>query len=282
VQGKDTGSVLPNPPESRIQRRRRKQGHNTTTETTKIMLERCLLSTLLLLTSPLSSASSSSAHHVFSTRKAINTFLPRGGASSSSSTVFATRQRAPSSLSTLSSAPSSTSSIKNVIRRKKKNINYDLDEEDLDNDYYSSSHQHVLQSQNEQEPTLEELRAQLGPIAIFVSNTIELTVTTLGSYISGGLLGYIGGGALSIPNTLFDKTITGGFGARLGALHSKAWGTSKNWGMLSAAFSGFHNFVRLCRGGVEDGWNAVWGSGLTGAFLNRSGEFCCGVCCRKR
>eukprot|EP00970_Alexandrium_tamarense_P008382 scaffold1593_cov193-Alexandrium_tamarense.AAC.83 len=235
------------------------------------MLERCFLSTLLLLTSPLSSASSSAAHHVFSTRKAINTFLPRGGASSSSSTVFATRQRAPSSLSTLSSAPSSTSSIKNVIRRKKKNINnYDLDEEDLDNDYYSSSHQHVLQSQNEQEPTLEELRAKLGPIAIFVSNTIELTVTTLGSYISGGLLGYIGGGALSIPNTLFDKTITGGFGARLGALHSKAWGTSKNWGMLSAAFSGFHNFVRLCRGGVEDGWNAVWGSGLTGAFLNRS------------
>lgn len=60
--------------------------------------------------------------------------------------------------------------------------------------------------------------------------------------------------------------------SKFGALHAKAWGTCKQWGMLSAAFSGFNNFVRMVRGEKEDGWNAVWGSALTGAFLNRSGE----------
>jgi hypothetical protein len=121
------------------------------------------------------------------------------------------------------------------------------------------------------EPSLEELRAQLGPIALLVSNTIELTVVTIGSYISGALLGYFGGTILSIPSTLFDKS-TGGIMSKFGALHAKAWGTCKQWGMLSAAFSGFNNFVRMVRGEKEDGWNAVWGSALTGAFLNRSGE----------
>ena len=123
------------------------------------------------------------------------------------------------------------------------------------------------------EPSLEELRAQLGPIAMLISNTIELTVITIGSYISGGLLGYFGGSILNIPSTMFDKT-TKGVMSKFGALHAKAWGTCKQWGMLSAAFSGFNNFVRMVRGEKEDGWNAVLGSALTGAFLSRSGEFC--------
>ena len=121
------------------------------------------------------------------------------------------------------------------------------------------------------EPSLEELRAQLGPIAMLISNTIELTVITIGSYISGGLLGYFGGSILNIPSTMFDKT-TKGITSKFGALHAKAWGTCKQWGMLSAAFSGFNNFVRMVRGDQEDGWNAVLGSALTGAFLNRSGK----------
>ncbi|KAL3778634.1 LOW QUALITY PROTEIN: hypothetical protein HJC23_001583 [Cyclotella cryptica] len=131
------------------------------------------------------------------------------------------------------------------------------------------ANQEVAQNQPNQ-PTLEELRAQLGPVALLVSNTIELTVITLGSLISGGLLGYLGGGILNIPSTLFDKT-TNGVLSRISLLHSKAWGTCKQWGVLSASFSGFHNFVRMVRGDVDDGWNAVWGSALTGAFLNRGG-----------
>lgn len=121
------------------------------------------------------------------------------------------------------------------------------------------------------EPSIDELRAQLGPIALLVSNTIELTVITLGSFISGGLLGYFGGGVLNLPSTLFDKT-SKGIMTKFAALHSKAWMTCKQWGMPSAAFSGFNNAVRMVRGDRDDGWNAVWGSAFTGAFLSRNGE----------
>jgi hypothetical protein len=56
-------------------------------------------------------------------------------------------------------------------------------------------------------------------------------------------------------------------------LHRKALTSCKSWASLSASFTGFNTFVRLCRGDdrADDGWNAVWGSALTGAFLNRGG-----------
>ncbi|KAL7462248.1 hypothetical protein ACHAXS_004454 [Conticribra weissflogii] len=143
-------------------------------------------------------------------------------------------------------------------------------------------HQKYQQHQQYPEPTLDELRSQLGPVALFVSNTIEFTVVTLGSYLSGGLLGYFGGGVLNI-GMLFGKgsamdasnaSLFGKLTARLSQLNSKAFGNAKQWGKLSAAFSGFHNLVRMTRGGeVEDKWNAIWGSALTGAFLNKNGEF---------
>ena len=123
-------------------------------------------------------------------------------------------------------------------------------------------------------PSLDELRAALGPIGLLVSNGIELTVVTLGSYISGACLGYVGGGVMNFPSTIFGKDIvTGSALRRLAALHVKAITSCKSWASLSASFTGFNTFVRLCRGDdrVEDGWNAVWGSALTGAFLNRGG-----------
>ena len=123
-------------------------------------------------------------------------------------------------------------------------------------------------------PSLDELRAALGPIGLLVSNGIELTVVTLGSYISGACLGYVGGGVMNFPSTIFGKDIvTGSALRRLAALHVKAITSCKSWASLSASFTGFNTFVRLCRGDdrAEDGWNAVWGSALTGAFLNRGG-----------
>lgn len=75
---------------------------------------------------------------------------------------------------------------------------------------------------------------------------------------------------MGIPSTLLGKEM-GSIAQRLSALNSKAFASCKSWAQLSAAFSGFHNFVRLCRGGADDGWNAIWGSALTGAFLNRAG-----------
>ena len=159
----------------------------------------------------------------------------------------------------------SKKSIIQTVGLRKKTKMIDLDD-DFDYNYKSDS---SVQLQGG-EPSLEELRAQLGPIGLLVSNTIELTIVTMGSFISGGLLGYIGGGVMNIPSTIFGKSM-GSFGQRLAALNTKAFATCKTWGTLSAAFSGFNNFVRLCRGDIEDGWNTVIGSGLTGAFLSRNG-----------
>jgi hypothetical protein len=165
----------------------------------------------------------------------------------------------PSALRNPSRQSQHSSSIPKVVGRKYRKPSLPL--ANLDIAAYTSS----------DEPSIDELRAQLGPIGLFVSNTIELTVITLGSILSGGLLGYFGGGILNLPSTLFDKNTN--LLSKFGVLHSKAWGTCKQWGMLSGAFSGFNNLVRMVRGEREDRWNAVWGSALTGAFLNRSGEF---------
>lgn len=154
------------------------------------------------------------------------------------------------------------------LRKKTKSKMIDL-EDDFDYNYDPQSE--VQQLEQQQQPSLEELRSQLGPLGLLVSNTIELTIVTMGSFISGSLLGYIGGGVLSTPSTLFGKSM-GNLGQRLAALNAKAFTQCKSWGKLSASFSGFNNFVRMCRGGLEeDGWNTVIGSGLTGAFLSRNG-----------
>ena len=141
---------------------------------------------------------------------------------------------------------------------------------DLEDDFdYNYNQQSETQLLEQQQPSLDELRGQLGPLGLLVSNTIELTIVTMGSFISGSLLGYVGGGVMNIPSTLFGKSM-GSFGQRLAALNAKAFTTCKTWGTLSAAFSGFNNFVRMCRGSADDGWNNVIGSGLTGAFLSRN------------
>ena len=209
-------------------------------------------------------------------------FYPRGGGATSSvlssssssspssysatSTIFARRRRE----SPITSTPSS-SSIQNVgLLQKKKSKKQQIDfDEDYDLDHYNPPH---YNDNKNGEPTLEELRAQLGPIGILVSSTIELTVITVQSYITGGILGYIGGSVMAIPSTIFGKEM-GSIVSRFGALHTKAVISFKSWSTLSAAFSGFNNFVRLCRGDASDndGWNAIWGSALAGAFLNRSG-----------
>ena len=153
-----------------------------------------------------------------------------------------------------------------LLRKKTKSKMIDLD----DNFDYNYNNQQQSAELQLQQPSLDELRGQLGPLGLLVSNTIELTITTMGALISGGLLGYFGGGVMNVPSTLFGKSM-GSFGQRLAALNAKAFTTCKTWGTLSAAFSGFNNFVRLCRGDVDDGWNNVIGSGLTGAFLSRNG-----------
>lgn len=134
-------------------------------------------------------------------------------------------------------------------------------------------------------PSVEEMRAQLGPIGLLVANAVEVGITTAGSYISGGLFGYLIGGTMAVPtlfrNSEMAKDITlqqagqsNGFREiqrRIGSLNLKAASQAKSWAQLSAACSGFHALTRVCRGGKEDKWNVIVGSAFTGAYLSRNG-----------
>ena len=140
---------------------------------------------------------------------------------------------------------------------------------------------------NDRPPTAEEMRAQLGPIGLLVANAVEVGVTTAGSYMSGGIFGYLIGGTMAVP-TLFKRSelakditiqqqtsqnnVLQEFQRRMGNMNSKAVMQAKSWAKLSAAFSGFHAFTRVCRGGKEDKWNNIIGSALTGAYLSREGK----------
>jgi hypothetical protein len=148
-----------------------------------------------------------------------------------------------------------------------------------------------------EELTLEEMRARLGPVGKSVAGAVEVGMVTAGSYLSGGILGYIGGGLFGLgalarpsdyqppppptlpgqqapptPPTRPKPTGFGGeFRGRMGNVNAKAVASAKSWAQLSAAFSGFHALTRVARGGREDRWNGIVGSAFTGAFLNRQG-----------
>lgn len=150
---------------------------------------------------------------------------------------------------------------------------------------------------NGEELTLEEMRARLGPVGKSVAGAVEVGMVTAGSYLSGGILGYIGGGLFGLgalarpsdyqpptpptlpgqqkpptPPTRPKPTGFGGeFRGRMGNVNAKAVASAKSWAQLSAAFSGFHALTRVVRGGREDRWNGIVGSAFTGAYLNRQG-----------
>ena len=148
-----------------------------------------------------------------------------------------------------------------------------------------------------EELTLGEMRARLGPVGKTVAGAVEVGMVTAGSYLSGGIMGYIGGGLFGLgalarpsdyqppppptlsgqqppptPPTRPNPTGFGGeFRGRMGNVNAKAVASAKSWSQLSAAFSGFHALTRVVRGGREDKWNGIVGSACTGAYLNRQG-----------
>mmetsp|Transcript_21999 Transcript_21999/g.32686 ORF Transcript_21999/g.32686 Transcript_21999/m.32686 type:complete len:364 (-) Transcript_21999:294-1385(-) len=140
----------------------------------------------------------------------------------------------------------------------------------------------IAQEKNN-EPSLAEMREQLGPIGRAIAGAVEVGVVTGGSYLSGGILGYLLGGVMGTPTLLksssaaASETIKNSLGeevkGRLGTWHFKAATQAKSWAQLSAAFSGFHALTRNLRGGKEDKWNSVFGSAATGAYLSRKGMF---------
>ena len=140
----------------------------------------------------------------------------------------------------------------------------------------------------EYQPTVAEMKAQLGPIGLLIANSVEVGITTAGSYLSGGLFGYLIGGAMGVPGIFRNVqegastqgTLANGahnhngmkeLQRRIGDWNGKALAQGKSWAALSASFSGFHALTRVCRGGVEDRWNSIIGSAATGAYLSRQG-----------
>lgn len=229
---------------------------------------------ILLLCLQLASAATSSSQSLTAPAARLAFYPRRRGGSvtttrSPSSTIFAHKKYTHSKPSTVQTTGFRRKSTKTTKQKT-------LDLDDFDNYDYNlqqstrggGASSAVVTSD---EPSLEELRSQLGPIGTFVSDTIELTVVTIGSYISGGFLGYFGGSLMNSPSLLFGKDL-GGITSRFSALHTKAFASCKSWAQLSAAFTGFNNLVRLVRGSnaEDDGWNAVLGSALTGAYLNRA------------
>ncbi len=141
--------------------------------------------------------------------------------------------------------------------------------------------------EDEYPQSIEEFKANLGPVALLVANSIEVGMATAGSYISGFMFGYIVGGVMGVP-TLFQKGAGAAgslkamnanhnalkeFQRRMGNLNSKAFTQSKSWASLSASCSGFNTLTRVCRGGVEDRWNTIIGCACAGAYQSRHGEF---------
>ncbi|KAL3786465.1 hypothetical protein ACHAW5_003532 [Stephanodiscus triporus] len=184
--------------------------------------------------------------------------------SSSASTSLLARRRTSPALTT----PATDDVVRVVVRKTKKRgggFGYDGA---IDTKTTTTK---TTGTESTRPPTPEEIRDALGPIGLLASNAIELVVVTAGSYVSGGMLGYVLGGMMGAPSALFGKSATGGMLRRLSELHARAFVSCGSWATLSASFSGFNGLVRLCRGEADDGWNAVFGSALAGAFLNRSG-----------
>lgn len=139
-----------------------------------------------------------------------------------------------------------------------------------------------LQQKEEQDfeaPSLDEIRASLGPIGRTIASGVEVGVVTAGSYISGGALGYGMGGLFGFK-TLFtssstssaaskSSTFTHEMRQRVGDWNSNSLKQASQWAKLSAAFSGFHALSRVLRNGKEDKWNGIIGSAATGAYLSR-------------
>lgn len=129
-------------------------------------------------------------------------------------------------------------------------------------------------------PTVQEMKAKLGPLGLIVATAVEVGITTAGSYLSGGVFGYVWGGVSGSPSLFKPLENAGGAGAqpqrkfaqlqsKLASLNGAACTQAKSWGELSAAFSGCHALTRCVRGGKEDRWNSIVGSGLAGAYLNK-------------
>lgn len=112
-------------------------------------------------------------------------------------------------------------------------------------------------------PKWEDL--PLGWKAVF--GAVEVGYTVVTQYVSGFATAYILGSLTGIP--VLAKAPTDGL-TRFARFHQKNMRWGKNWGQISASFSGFDTGVRLLRDNKQDEWNSLFGSACAGAFFVRN------------
>jgi len=130
--------------------------------------------------------------------------------------------------------------------------------------------------------SLKALKQSMGPFARLVASTVEVSLATAEAFLSGGTMGFIGGGLFSLPSIFKElppeelaKIVANhkgkqGLVTKLKYVNHKAFSAGKNWGTISASFTGFNVLVRVCRGDTEDRWNNIIGSACAGAFMSRA------------
>eukprot|EP00611_Tribonema_gayanum_P031294 TRINITY_DN8_c0_g1_i1.p1 TRINITY_DN8_c0_g1~~TRINITY_DN8_c0_g1_i1.p1 ORF type:complete len:233 (-),score=55.18 TRINITY_DN8_c0_g1_i1:152-850(-) len=96
-----------------------------------------------------------------------------------------------------------------------------------------------------------------------VGGAIEIGTTVAGSYISGGILGYVIGLGMGAAS---KGAMSGGMGGLFSTMGARGKQTAIAWGGITACFSGFTTAAKVIRS-RDDRWNQILGSCGTGAAM---------------
>lgn len=99
-----------------------------------------------------------------------------------------------------------------------------------------------------------------------MSNFFLVSTSTAGSYISGGIFGYILGSARNLPSLLNGTRLLSSPN-RFTITNNSALSQAKNCALLSASFTAFQQITKTIRR-RDDKWNGIVGSFCTGVYLN--------------
>merc|ERR1712032_225207 len=100
------------------------------------------------------------------------------------------------------------------------------------------------------------------------SKVFSISTSTAGSYISGGLFGYIIGSARNLPSLMNGTRLLHSSNKFL-ITNNSALSQAKSCALLSASFTAFQLITKTVRK-EDDKWNGIIGSFCTGIYLNQN------------
>jgi len=100
------------------------------------------------------------------------------------------------------------------------------------------------------------------------SKVFSISTSTAGSYISGGLFGYIIGSARNLPSLMNGTRLLHSSNKFL-ITNNSALSQAKSCALLSASFTAFQLITETVRK-EDDKWNGIIGSFCTGIYLNHN------------